>query len=108
VQHLFATTRRLPKLSMRLAEKFEANEISHIEALELIREAIKLRDECKENLRIAFGDNDCRLHQFNSRLKAEWKDTHSVDARDRLLALFETFARLWLCVNKHFRPQWQP
>ena len=90
-----------------LLKRFEANEISEAEALKIIREALTLRDDLRGEIRAAFGDTDCTLDEFTRRLKAKRQDAASVEAKDRISELFRKFAVLWVCVNKHFRDQWQ-
>jgi hypothetical protein len=90
-----------------LLRRFEAEKVSQGDALKIIREAAILRDELREGMGAVFGDSDGTLDQFSTRLKDRWNDATSVEAKDRVFELFEKFAALWLCVNKHFRKQWQ-
>jgi len=90
-----------------LLRRFEAEKVSQGDALKIIREAAILRDELREGMGAVFGDSDGTLDQFSARLKARWNDATSVEAKDRVFELFEKFAALWLCVNKHFKKQWQ-
>jgi uncharacterized protein len=90
-----------------LLKRFNKHEISQAAALKIIRDATTLRDEVKESMRSAFGENNYSFDEFTVRLKTRWKDADSLEARDRVSELFRKFAILWLCINKHFRHQWQ-
>jgi len=90
-----------------LLKRFEANKISQAEALKIIREAVTLRDELKREMCVAFGNGDGTLDQFSAQLKDRWNNATSVEAKDRVSAVFRKFAALWLCINKHFQKQWQ-
>lgn len=86
-----------------LLKRFEADEISHSHALKVIREAVALRDRLREGMASIFRDGDCTLNELPRRLKAGWKAADSAEAKHSISNLFEKFAALWLCVNKHFK-----
>jgi Fe-S-cluster containining protein len=90
-----------------LLRQLEAEKISQTDALKIVREAATLRNELREGMRAVFGDGDGTLDQFGARLKTGWNDAPSAEAKHRVFKLFEKFAALWLCVNKHFRKQRQ-
>lgn len=90
-----------------LLKRFNKHRISQAEALKIIRDAVKLRDEVKRGMRSALGENNYSFDEFTARLKARWKDADSVEARDRVSELFRKFAILWLCINKNFHDRWQ-
>jgi hypothetical protein len=85
-----------------LLKRFKANAISQTEALKLIRDAVTLRDNVKQNMLAAFDDNNWALDEFTSRLRARWKDA-PVDAKRRYAELFRGFVVLQLCLDKFFR-----
>ena len=90
-----------------LLRRFKANKISTSDALDVIRKAIILRDDVKQQMRALFHEDECNFDNFTLRLKSRWKDANSAEAKARVAALFQSFAALWFCINKHFRKQWQ-
>jgi uncharacterized protein len=88
-----------------LLQHFKANKISEGDALDLIRNAITLRDNVKAQMRTVFNEGDCNFDAFTLRLRSRWKDATSAEAKARVSALFKDFAALWFCINKHF--SWQ-
>jgi len=78
-----------------LLRRLEAGKISQWDALKIVREAAALRDELREGMRALFGDGDETLDQFSARLKDRWNNATSIEAKDRISALFRKFAALW-------------
>jgi hypothetical protein len=91
----------------RLLRRFNANKISEGDALDIIRKAIALRDNVKQQMRTVFGKDNCSFDNFTAHLSSYWNDASSADANASVAALFQSFAALWLCINKHFRWQWR-
>jgi Fe-S-cluster containining protein len=90
-----------------LLKAFEKNDLSHAEALKIIREAVELRDEMQRDWCAVFGDDDYTFRERAARLKTSWKNAVSAEAKDRAAKLFARFAALWMYVNKHFVDQRQ-
>jgi hypothetical protein len=90
-----------------LLRRFKANKISRDDALDVIRKAIALRDNVKQQMRAVFSEDHCNFDQFTLRLRSRWKDAASAEAKTSVSALFQSFAVLWFYIRKHFRPEWQ-
>jgi uncharacterized protein len=86
----------------RLLRRFKVNEISEGDALDIIRQAIALRDNVKQQMRTVFGEDDCNFDTFTPRFRSLW-NASSADAKANLSGLFQSFAALWLCISKYFR-----
>ncbi len=91
----------------RLLRRFKANKIPEGRALDVIQKAIALRDNVKQQMRTVFGEADCNFDDFTARLSSHWKDASSTEAKASVSALFQSFAALWLYLNRHFRAEWQ-
>jgi uncharacterized protein len=90
-----------------LLRHFKENKISQGDALDVIRKAITLRDNVKQQMRAVFGEDHCNFDEFTLRLRSRWKDASSTEAKARVSALFQSFAALWFHINKHFKSEWQ-
>ena len=90
-----------------LLRHFKENKISRGDALDVIRNAITLRDDVKRQMPAVFGEDHCNFDKFTLRLRSKWKDASSAEAKERVSALFHSFAALWFHINKHFKAQWQ-
>lgn len=90
----------------RLLRRFKANKISEGRALDVIRKAIALRGNVKQQMRTVFSEDDCNFDNFTARLISRCKDASSAEAKASVSALFQSFAALWLYLNRHFRAEW--
>jgi hypothetical protein len=91
----------------KLLRRFQKNKISQHQALTIIHEAVGLRDAMKQAMHAVLDTGNCSFDDFTRHLQTRFKEAVTAEAKEVTSELFRRFAALWLCVNKHFRDQWQ-
>jgi hypothetical protein len=90
-----------------LLRQLRENKISQGDALDVVRKAITLRDNVKQQMRAMFSEDHCNFDEFTLRLRSKWKDANSAEAKESVSVVFQSFAALWFYICRHFSAEWQ-